>query len=221
MGRRNRRSLIGRNPSSGRTPDNPGDEDLDDDAVDEGSEDDGSDEESEDESPDAGDSEDAGSDAGDSKEQGSGEAGSDDEGAAPEPSVPAAPPPAAADDPAIAPPMMWEDTVPAPEASRDLAAVEKTEEAVETLLDKKIETANPAPERTQTAAADVFPKDFEEEDDWFMKTGQPAPQRVEEKPVPVAAAPPAGSSSWPIVLGLLVMAGLIGIFGVLLVLLAT
>lgn len=117
------------------------------------------------------------------------------------------------DAPAIAPPMLIDDAFPAPKSSRDLAQVEKQEAPVEELFDKKVETANPAPVRTE--AGDAFPKDFEEEDDWFVKTGQPAPDRVEKSP----EAPPktVEPNPWPMVIGALVVAGLVGLVGIAMV----
>lgn len=193
MSTRRRRSLIGRSPTLDRAPDRSQSPDSDDEALDDETSD--SDEVSEDEesSDDEESSEDAPSndDASDQDDW-----------------------PHGAEAPDIAPPMLLEDAMPAPERSRDLAGVEKAEVSTDELFDKKVETANPAPQRTESG--DAFPKDFEEEDDWFMKTGAPAPARVEE-------AQPSGpprvveSNPWPMVIGLLVVAGLVGLVGVVLV----
>ena len=250
MSRRNRRSLIGRNPNRAGDP-NENPEDLEEGADDlEASDDD----EGRDGDEESGSDDDGADDASESKEPGEDDAtsippyeeGAWDPPVPPRPSdedagddEPVEPPPAppteeagtpatqvaeeSADgeegDPTIAPPMMVEDTVRAPETSRDLAAVEKAPDAEDLFIEKKIETANPAPERA--AAGDAFPKDFEDDDDWFMKTGQPAPPRVEEAPAEGTERLAKPPSSWPLVLGMLAVAGVIGVVGVILVLLLT
>ena len=81
--------------------------------------------------------------------------------------------------PAVDPPV--EQPVEAPDGARDIALAAKSpdpEVDAASAFTKDVATGNPAAPRT-SSPGEVFPKEFaeEEDDDWFLRTGQPAPPR--------------------------------------------
>lgn len=122
-----------------------------------------------------------------------------------------------------APSLAAEQPVDAPEHARDMAQAAKQDhdDDFSEAFSKDVSTSNPAPERSEGAEAgareSVFPKDFEDGDDWFLRTGQPAPERAVAQPpvdAPIVTTPP---NPWPLILAGLAVVGLIGI-GMVLVL---
>lgn len=163
-------------------------------------------------------------DAADADETGAEAAGAEEAGA--EAPVAEA---AAAD--ALAAPVDAEQPVAAPEDAKDLAnaAKDSNDDLGTHEFTKDVATGNPAAAREASPKEAAFPKAFaeEEDDDWFLRTGQPAPPReveaIEEDEDSVLAAHPTpavspAAGSYAVVLGLLGVAGLLLVVGLLVIL---